>query len=666
MKKIIAAALLWLCSPAFSATVYACACSTGAHANCVAGSNTAPYDTPAKSINTIAQWKTSWQALAAGDNLSTCQGGAFSAVATGNMANTNATRSSPVVIDSYDDTARWSGGAGIKPIFRGSGAGGILSFNKASNFHTEGYTVRDIQIIGDGSLTDWGIISAGGADVDYMLIDNVTISGTKVGVQSNVGTNSAITPSGLSDGISQNWTIRNSSFSTMNDLGILISSSNTLIDNNTFQFIGTQVGDHSIYLGGGTIIYTPQTISSITGNGTTATLTTATPHLIPTGAHFTIGVTGSTSSGSGTFNVTGGIGGVIGTATGPSTITYAATGTPSASVVGAYTNLVVVPAVGAVVRNNTSSDASLTGPGGCVEAHIIVHGDWNNILIENNLIQESIVPTNTACNGIELDSGGYGTPESYEQINKVVIRNNTVLNMAQGILLDLSRQSLIENNYVYSTFTGFDAFGIRMRAKNFVPGTVGTSTLSATQQSPDNVTIRYNTVYLTAIGASGWGIALNGNVGDPLTGLHHNLYGNVVVLGSSATTATMCYATQNMTLAMFDVKDYNACYYLSAAVPKWENTSSLATIQAVGNPNKSDLNSIMASTTSVTADQPFFTAPTTSPTISTSSALKNAGHPTLGPRTGWGGSVRNQGVRDIGSFEFGATLGVVPNSPTNP
>ncbi len=643
-----------------AATVYACACGAGAHGSCVPGSNTAPYDTPAKAINTIAQWKTSFQALAAGSNLATCQGGAFDGVATGNMSNAFGTEASPVVIDSYDDSARWSGGAGIRPKFNNTSAAGALSFNKGTPAHTEGLTIKDIEVVGDATNTIWGIII--GADTDFIVIDNVKVSGTvntAIQLQGGTGVQQAV-----GDGISQNLTIKNSTISNNKGIGILAGTSRTLIEDNTFTRNGLANTDHDIYMGGSTVVPLSRAIASITGNGVTATLTTSTPHGIAVGSHLTIGVSGSTSSGSGTFNVTGGIGGVVATITGASTLTYAATGTPSASVVGTYQALVDLPITGVVIRNNTISDGNYTALGACNLAHIIFHGDYTNVLVENNLIYETTTSSSNVCSAIDLTSGGYSAPEDYEKFNGVTIRGNTGLNLSYGIALDLSVSALVENNYMHITYPSGAIGGIIMRGKNFVPGTIGSSTLPANRQNPSQNVIRYNTVFVTAPMGGSWGIALNRNTGDPTTGVNHALYGNVVVLGSSATVDTMCFNTQFLTISsQFSRKDRNACYYLGASVPKWENTSSLATIQAGGMADKSDLNSLMAASADPTTGQPFLLTPLSSPAIGTSSALKNAGYAAIGPRTSWGAAVRTDATKDIGAYEFGATLGVVPRSP---
>lgn len=654
MKKFITAILLALVVSAQAATYVFSDCGSGAASGCTVGNDlnsgtlVAPY-------RTITKFKTIFQAAAAGDHLQFCQGGAWDSVATGNMLNINATATNPVTIESVDCTSFWSGGAGIRPKLNNASAAGVLSFNKGTPTHTEGYVIKGLELVGDGVNSLWGILIPG--DTDYVTIDSVKITGMAVAIQCNGGTT---VPQATGDGVTQHFTVKNSTISHNRGMGVLSGCDDSLVKDNTFLNNGTVNTDHDVYMGGMNIALAAKTISSIVGNGTTATLTTATPHNIPTGTHFTIGVSGSTSSGSGSFNVTGGFGSsaVVGTVTGPSTITYAATGTPSATIVGTYTILASYQQTGFTVQGNILTDSNIAGAGHCNLAKIISHGEWRRALIENNVGIETSTSSSNLCGLIEVTSGGYAQPENYEGFENVVIRGNTGINLSIGISLDITSQGLVENNYCHISYAS-GAFGIRMRGKNFAPSTVGTSTLAAQLRNPDNVTIRYNTVYLTAPNSSSWGIALNGNVGDALSGLHHNLYGNAVLLGSTATASTMCFNTQNMVMSWFDTKDYNACYYLGASVPKWENSQSLATTQGSG----SDTHSVIASTSDATTDEPHLTAPATSPAISTSSGLKNTGHPSLCPRLSWGGMLRNQSTCDKGAYEYGASS-LAPNSPT--
>lgn len=732
---------------AWAATVYACACETGSIGGCVAGSNTSPYDTHAKAINTIAQWKTSCQALTNDQHLSTCQGGAFDNVDTGNMT-CAATAANPVVIDSYDATGLpggFSTGAGIRPKFNGkSTTAGVLAFNKGTITNTNGAWIKDIEVACNANATPslrnfWGIIW--GQDTDYMRLSNIKVTGCGSGIQ--VGSGGTVAPfSG--DGKTDHVIIENSTISN-NIMGILAAVSTDLtIEGNTFLNNGDSVGDHDIYTGGGYIPMAAKTVSSLTGNGTTATVVTSTPHLIPVGARFTVGMSSSscTTPCTGTFNATGGFGytAVEGVYVDANTFTYGdevipVTGNGTATSVGTYTATVDIAASQLTIRNNTMTDSNFRGAANCRAASIVAHGDWSNVNISNNL-QTETSPGNayTSCVGIEYSQGDYAQPEFHERFGKVVIRDNTTVNHQSGVTLDLCASCLVENHYHYSTYTG-DTFAIRMRAKNYTPAALFTGTATAAtsttltdsgktfvglmpggstvdtvvkitggtgsgqrrhvkaytstqltvsqawtvtpdtsstyavsnnavrlpHQEPDRNVLRYNTVYVVNPTAGSIGISLNANGADALAGTQYGMYGNAVVLGTSATVNTQCYNTQNMSLAMLANKDYNSCYYLGASVPKWDFTSSLATVQAGADANKSDLNSAFAATASVATGQPFFTTPTTSPATGASSALISAGHPSLKPYSAWGGFRR--AANDRGAYSRGDAT-VIPNSPT--
>lgn len=708
---------------------YYCNKGTNANAACVNGNNANSGLTPALARQTIAQFVTDWQAGVAGDQFLFAQGASWDAVSTGQIKNGNFTKANPGIIGSYDASSVWVGGAGTRPRWdQASLSTDMLNFAKGTLTHTEGYVIQGIDFRGGLRCI------IGNGDIDYITIQDCNFQDGTIAIQLASGSTSAT--SATSDGVSSNLIIKNNTFSTMSGQGILTAMDHMLVENNTFDHIGTTQFDHGLYIGGGANKLFPQTISSITGDGTTATITTSAPHNIPAGLRFTVTIVGSTSSGTGTFNGTS----LEGTRTGASTFTVGTiyspvTGTPTASAVGTYTCSVEQNLTDIVVRGNSFTNGNVGVAGSSNNAHIVMHGVLRRILIENNSILENTLSSSTTSVGIEIDSGLYSPPDNYEKFPNFVIRGNTVKNLRSGMLVDITQKCLIENNYIYSESTQ-DAVGIRMRSRCFqssanfsgtatagtsstltdsgktfswsagADGAAGTAILklitgtgagqirhilsktatvitvqpnwSVTPDAtttyamntgsgvfpehtePDQVTIRYNTVYLTAPTGFSVGINLNACIVDPLLGGSHNMYGNLVVFGSTATTATMAYNTDNLTISQFTVKDYNACYYLSASVPKWEGTSSLATIQAVADANRSELHSTMASTASVSAGQPFFTAPLTSPAVGASSSNIANGHPTLVPKLGWGGIKRTlTPVR--GAYAYGDSA-VVPYS----
>lgn len=637
-----------LISPRVEATTYVFSdCGTGAVGGCVVGSDVAAGTSVATAFQTSSKFKTIFQNAAAGDHIQFCQGGAWNAFATGNMKNTNSSSTSPITIETVSCASIYGGaGAGIKPKLNGTGNGGsaVLSFNQASpSAPTAGWIIKDIEIIGDGSTTANGLFFAG--NESYITIDNVKITLTATAIQIQGGVNSS---SGTGTGIGAHYIIRNSTISQNYNAGILASSPDILIENNVMtKNGGGSFLYHDIYLAElDNTFPVPQTISTLVGNGATVIMTTSAPHGLASGTHFIVTVSGASTN----FNVSG----VVGTVTGASTFTYPATGVGTAGAVGTYSTQSGIPVSQAVIRHNNLSEGDSGAAGSCQMAHIVIHGTWSNVLVESNVISESVVPSFDFCIGIEIDSGGYGIPDDFEGFRGVIVRDNTLLNLAYGITLDITIQGLIENNYAVCGRPG-DAGCILMRGK-------GGSTIPVNALSPDKITIRHNTVYLSNPDGSSIGIGLNGNVGDPLTGAGHNLYGNAVILGSGgaggATTNTQCFNTDNVTTGKFTTRDYNQCYYLGSNVPKWSGTSSLATIQGTG----ADTHSALTNTANITSGQPFLLVPATTPAIGASSSLINSGHPTLGPKTGWHGSVRVGPPYDGGAFEFGATLGVVPDS----
>lgn len=327
----------------------------------------------------------------------------------------------------------------------------------------------------------------------------------------------------------------------------------------------------------------------------------------------------------------------------------------------ARTGLAALSALKNVVRHNTLVDAHYGGPGSCAGVAIVVHGRKDGLTIEHNLLKETTPPASNQCIGISVDAGYSGPQYGSEGFSDVQIRGNHVIQYSMGIGLDLCHACVIENNYVYSGFsTG--VFGINMRDKNFTPMTgSSSSTIDAKgfagddsanpNYQPDNIRIRNNTVYLTAPNGSSWGIALNGNIADDLTGGDYELVSNLIYLGPTATTSTGCFDTRNIVVGSFTAMDYNLCFSSSASTPKWDLArSNLAANQAVG-----------FDTHSLTSD-PAITVPTSangySLAIPTGSPAKNAGHPTRSSGLAYGNIVRGV-TPDIGAYEFGAS-GTVP------
>jgi hypothetical protein len=726
--KYILAIVLALCGLGAQGAVinkYYCKCDTGAATGCVAGNDANSGDSPAQAKESYVgatSFITDFTAgtTSAGSTFKFCQGGWWAnAVSGGNKSNANTTRANPLVVDSYDASSVWTGGAGIQPVWHSGGNFTVLAMGQGTlGAQREGYTFKNIRVISTSTNSGGAVtITLGGATGGY-IFDGMTIEGGVLGIQC-IGGSTSVPASGT--GRTRYFTVLNSHFEDIEGIGILSGCDELLIEGNTFTRIGTTTQDHAVYISGGTIRKTPPTISSIVGNGTVVTVTTSAPHGYDANILHGVFISGVTG-GTGRFN-SAGISSELITVTGASTFTYYATGNGAATPGTITTVKYTWEMYNGVVRNNSFVDNHINAPGSCNLATFIVHGLWNHLLIENNFGEETVTPTSSSCMLIEIDSGAYYLllePEGAESFTGVVIRGNTALNFSLGIAVDGCAFCLLENNYVYSQFAGAGT-GIRSRAKNFVPGaqhsgtatsadawtltntgasfaTVGavritggtgagqtrrvtantgtvltvyppwdttpdnTSTYVTSQgsgrdpslQLPESVVLRYNTVRVDAPNtATGYApIVHNCNITDDGCGSNHGLYGNLVVMENVTSTSHHCFDTTNMTAGNFAVRRDNSCYYVtSGAVPNFDPNLGTAT------------GDVHASTASITAGQPFMTAPDTSPALGASSAALDAGHATLKPYSAWGGVKRLKSPTDRGAYERGTTT-VIPNSPS--
>ena len=296
-----------------------------------------------------------------------------------------------------------------------------------------------------------------------------------------------------------------------------------------------------------------------------------------------------------------------------------------------------------VIRGNTltnnapyaSDTAALPTPGLCGAVAIVVHGLQDGVVIENNTISEPTVPSNGACWGISVDTGGYGHAEGFTNLT---IRGNTVVNYAIGIGVDMCSTCTIENNSVYSARPA--SSGIVAPSKYFQAAIAG-NTLN------NNLSVRNNTVYLKTPNYSSVGVRVSRD------GSSHTIASNLVYFGSGSTSATACFNTSGLPTGSFKAFDYNLCYY-SATAGKWDATrGSLAMQQLAGlDSHSTAVNPLLA-----TPVAPSFVG-----VVAGNSTALRKGHPMLSSKLSLGG-LRRDVVSDIGAQQYGATV-VVPSSAT--
>jgi len=206
------------------------------------------------------------------------------------------------------------------------------------------------------------------------------------------------------------------------------------------------------------------------------------------------------------------------------------------------------------IRGNVLSGNSVGGSG-CSGGNITLHGQHDQVLIEENTIVETAATV--LCGGIMVNKGY----SSQEFVRRLVIRGNTVVGAYSGsaIYNDLGSGAIIENNRVIDNISG-STFGQGLRV-NSNSGADG-------DDQPDNNIVRNNTCYL--LYASSRCFNLEARTG-------HTVINNLAYTGASS--SGNCFA--NASLASYSVWNYNHCY--RAGSGNWSATySSLGLAQAAG------------------------------------------------------------------------------------
>lgn len=286
-----------------------------------------------------------------------------------------------------------------------------------------------------------------------------------------------------------------------------------------------------------------------------------------------------------------------------------------------------------IIRNNFFDRTSLSATTGkCEGGNLTVHGNWDDVVIENNLIYQD--DSGDGCWGISI-TGGYDAGFGQEAFRRFTVRGNTIVNLGlAGIAIMSSADMVVENNVVIKTTAG-GQYGIVVLTR-----TDTTDILSS------NINIRNNTVYHTqqSLGMSGIRIT---------EGSGHSVTNNVVALMGTSNSDNSCFEVRP--LASYVAHDYNLCYLATGTIRHSQSYASLAAAQAAG----FDTHSLVAN--------PLFAATPTSGNnwslaVQSGSPARNAGANSLKSRTTRDGFLRDNSP-DIGAYEFGATARV-PQSPT--
>ena len=267
--------------------------------------------------------------------------------------------------------------------------------------------------------------------------------------------------------------------------------------------------------------------------------------------------------------------------------------------------------------------SSLDANGKCTGAPIVVHGVIDNLLIENNYVHEDLGKANTSCWGITVDNGYAGT----EEFTNVTIRGNKVVNVGNlSIGITSCATCTIENNVILQQQT-FGSTAINAPSK----------TRGDNDVAQDNVTIRNNSIFTSAIGA---GIKLG------TEGTGHVITSNAIHYSGSGTFSCFNF---NLPASAYTAVDNNACFFPNSNTAQWEagsgtSPSPLGAWQAQSGfgTNSKNVN-------------PEFTDPTL-PLVDLSpkstSQIIDVGHTTRSSLKDFRGKTRGA-TPDAGAFEFG-------------
>jgi hypothetical protein len=212
------------------------------------------------------------------------------------------------------------------------------------------------------------------------------------------------------------------------------------------------------------------------------------------------------------------------------------------------------------VRGNVLTRSAVSG-GACQGSGIVVHNNQTGLVIENNTVDET-TGAGGSCYGIQVNPGNAGVAEGFRG---TIIRGNKVINVGWvGISVGACPDCVIENNFVAQERAG-TFVGIAMPAENIEVGLDAADT---------NLTVRNNSIYMAGGNYESYGIKVE------TYGATHKIVSNLIYFGS-ATTKSMCFGTNGLTLAKFSAFDNNLCYATGTANYSQLYTT-LAAAQAAG------------------------------------------------------------------------------------
>ncbi len=275
---------------------------------------------------------------------------------------------------------------------------------------------------------------------------------------------------------------------------------------------------------------------------------------------------------------------------------------------------------GILVSGNQLYRNTLDQDGACSSVSLVVHGEHNNLVIENNIIWEDIGNALPGCWGIAVD-GGYSEAESF---TNVLIQSNSIINVGRvGVGLGSCENCVVENNLI-SNHQDLPVRAILAPDRN----------LAANDLPLDNLTVRNNSIYIDNLSA---GTAITvGTMGD-----NHLIVSNAIFYTGNSNSFN-CFDVDLPSSNYLDI-DNNLCYHPNATNAEWSNQS--------GNLSQWQFSSGF-SFNSVEAN-PGYESPENDMLWAENqdAAIVGTGHPTLSSSLDYNNSERDT-APDIGAYEF--------------
>ena len=257
----------------------------------------------------------------------------------------------------------------------------------------------------------------------------------------------------------------------------------------------------------------------------------------------------------------------------------------------------------------------------CSAVSLVVHGEHNNLTIQNNTIWEDVGFAQPGCWGIAVDNG-YSDAEGFTNI---LIQNNTITNVGRvSIGVGACDTCIIENN-VISTSQIFSIRAISAPDRSLGPGDLPLN----------NITVRNNSLYINNAVGGGTGIAVD------TMGNNHSIVSNAIYYNGNANNFN-CFDYDLPVSDYLDI-DYNLCYFPNTLNVEWSNN--------FGTLSQWQLSSGFSQNS--TESNPGFTNPALNQfrAENQNSAMINAGHLSLSSMCDHNCTPRDM-QPDIGAYEW--------------